>query len=114
MKRFMISFNNGDMKFDPSELDAVAADAHAVLRDAKAAGVWLFGGGFWGDESSTVNERGEVRSGPITHSEVRLGGFCVVEVATEEEAFVWAARNAKACRCDQEVREMIYDPESTN
>jgi hypothetical protein len=114
MKRFMISFNNGDMKFDPSELDAVAADAHAVLRDAKEAGVWLFGGGFWGDASSTVNELGEVRPGPIAPSDVRLGGFCVIEVATAEEAYHWAARNAKACRCDQEVREMMYDPESTN
>ena len=114
MKRFMISFNNGDMKFDPSELDQVAEDAHAVLRDAKAAGVWLFGGGFWGDVSVVVNAEGEVRAGPLAPSDVRLGGFCVVEVETDAEAYVWAARNAKACRCDQEVRELMYDPESTN
>jgi hypothetical protein len=29
-----------------------------------------------------------------------------------EEAIAWAARIAKACRCDQEVRVFGFDPES--
>jgi hypothetical protein len=31
---------------------------------------------------------------------------------SREEALVWAARLAKACRCTQEVRESMFDPES--
>ena len=33
-----------------------------------------------------------------------------VDVATREEALLWAAKTAKACRCAQEVRELMPDP----
>jgi hypothetical protein len=33
-------------------------------------------------------------------------------VASREEGLMWAARIADACRCAQEVREIMYDPES--
>lgn len=114
MRRFIISFNDGDMKFPMEELPQVAEDSHAVVREAKAAGVWIFGGGFFEDKPVVVNEVGLVRQGPIQPSEVRLGGFSVIEVESEQDAYFWAAKIAKGCRCDQEVREMIYDPESTN
>lgn len=114
MRRYMISFNDGDMKFPMAELPQVAEESHAVVREAKAAGVWIFGGGFFSDVPVVVNENGDVRPGPITPSEVRLGGFSVLEVENDEQAYYWAAKIAKSCRCDQEVREMIYDPESTN
>lgn len=114
MRRFIISFNDGDMKFPMSELPQVAEDSHRVVREAKAAGVWIFGGGFHEDKPVVVDAAGAVRPGPIAASEVRLGGFSVIEVATEEDAYFWAAKIAKSCRCDQEVREMIFDPESTN
>ena len=114
MRRFIISFNDGDMKFPLEELPQVADDSHAVVREAKAAGVWIFGGGFFEDRPVVVNESGLVRQGPIRASEVRLGGFSVIEVESEQDAYFWAAKIAKSCRCDQEVREMIYDPESTN
>ena len=114
MKRFIIMFNDGDMQVADHEWEQVADESHAVVREIKAAGAWLFGGGFFEDSPVVVNENGIVRTGPITPSEVRLGGFSVIEVATAEEAYRWAAKIAKSCRCDQEVREMIYDPESTN
>lgn len=102
------------MKFPASELPRVAEESHAVVREAKAAGVWLFGGGFFDDHPSVVDEYGIITPGPLQQSDVRLGGFSVLEVADEAEAFAWAAKIAKSCRCPQEVREMIYDPESTN
>jgi hypothetical protein len=40
-----------------------------------------------------------------------VGGFSVVEVASREEALAWAAKIAVACRCGQEVRELMPDPE---
>jgi hypothetical protein len=114
MRRFIISFNKGDMKFPESELPQVAEDSHAVVREAKAAGVWIFGGGFFEDRPSVVDENGNVNPGPLKHSDVRLGGFSVLDVDSEKEAHFWAAKIAKSCRCPQEVREMIYDSESTN
>jgi len=38
----------------------------------------------------------------------------VLDCESDEVAYSWAAKIAKSCRCPQEVREMIYDPESTN
>ena len=87
MRRFIISFNDGDMKFPASELPQVAEESHAVVREAKTAGVWLFGGGFFEDRPTVVDENGGVTPGPLQHSDVRLGGFSVIDVENEEQAF---------------------------
>jgi len=34
----------------------------------------------------------------------------VVDVPSREDALAWAAKNAGACRCAQEVREFMPDP----
>jgi hypothetical protein len=39
-----------------------------------------------------------------------VGGFSVVDVPAREEALAWAAKIAVACRCAQEVREIMPDP----
>ena len=61
-----------------------------------------------------VTEDGTVAPGPITPSDVVMGGFSVVEVSDADEAYAWAAKIARSCRCPQEVREFIDDPESVN
>jgi hypothetical protein len=40
------------------------------------------------------------------------GGFMVIETDSRADAVNWAARTAAACRCPQELREFMYDPES--
>ena len=40
------------------------------------------------------------------------GGFAVFELPNREAAVIWASRLAAACRCDQELREFMYDPAS--
>ena len=114
MPRFIISFNDGDMQVADNEWQQVADDSHAVVREAKAAGVWIFGGGFHTYEPVVVSEDGSVRPGPIKVSDVVLGGFSVIEVASANEAYYWASKIANSCRCPQEVREFIDDPESVN
>ena len=111
MPRYLISFNDGDMDFPASELGAVGAAAHAVMRDAMDAGVWIVGGGFQGFNPSVVDADGNVTAGPLAESPVHIGGFTVLEVANRDEAMMWAARIAKACRCPQEVREVMTDTE---
>lgn len=114
MPRYIISFNDGDMKVADDEWEQVSHDSHEVVREAKAAGVWIFGGGFHTYQPVTVTESGVVSPGPITPSDVVLGGFSVIEVESAEQAYFWAQKIAKGCRCPQEVREFIDDPESVN
>lgn len=41
-----------------------------------------------------------------------IGGFSIINVTSHEEALGWAAKIAAACRCVQEVQEIMYDPDS--
>ena len=36
-------------------------------------------------------------------------GITIIDVATRDEAVMWAAKIAAACRCPQELREFFYD-----
>ncbi len=110
MTRYLISFDDGAMTFPEEELPEVAKAAHEVVQEAKHAGVWVFGGGIKGHEVSVVATDGSVTDGPYPESKEHLGGFAVVDVPSREEALEWAARIALACRCAQEVRELLPDP----
>ena len=114
MPHFLISFNDGDMNFPESDLPEVARAAHQVMNDAINAGVWIFGGGFEGYETHVVTSDGSVHQKPLAVSDVHLGGFSIINVATKEEADVWAAKFAVACRCPQEVRQIMDDPEQVS
>ena len=113
MTRYLISFDDGAMDHIPdADMPEVGEAAHAVLRDAKAAAVWIFGGGLLRQQATIVGTDGAVVDGPFPETKAVVGGFCIVEVPTRDEAHAWAARFASACRCAQEVREIMYDPES--
>ncbi|MET0771930.1 MAG: YciI family protein [Candidatus Limnocylindrales bacterium] len=113
MTRYLISFPEGAMTFPDEDLPDVAEESHAVVREAKAAGVWVFGAGLFDhDEASTVATDGTVSSGPYPGTTSYIGGFSIIDVPSREDAEAWAAKIAVACRCSQEVRELMYDPES--
>ena len=113
MTRYLISFPEGAMTFPDEDLPDVAASSHAVVREAKAAGVWVFGGGLLDhEEATTVDTDGTVSDGPYPGTTSYVGGFSIVDVPSRDEAVAWAARIAVACRCAQEVRELMDDPES--
>ena len=106
MTRYLISFDDGAMTFPEEELPDVAEAAHAVVREAVGAGVWVFGGGLRShEEVSVVSTDGTVTDGPYPESKAYIGGFSVVDVASRDDALRWAAKIAAACRCAQEVRE---------
>lgn len=113
MPRYLISFDDGSMDHIPeADLPAVGEAARAVVREAKAAGVWIFGGGLLRQQASIVATDGAVTGGPVPETKAVVGGFSIIEVPTREEALAWAARFAAACRCAQELREIMFDPES--
>src|SRR5262245_28080008 len=87
--------------------------AHAVIREAKDAGVYVFGGGINEDVAPLmVAADGTVTNETYPQTKEFDGGFCVLELPSREAAVQWAAKIAKACRCSQELREFGYDPES--
>jgi hypothetical protein len=93
--------------------EAVGRDAHAVIEEAKAAGVYVFGGGI--DEAVPpvlVSADGTFAAGRYSWAPPLNGGFTVLELPSREEAIGWAARIAKACRCQQELRVFGFDPAS--
>lgn len=111
MTRYLLSFDEGAMTFTEEELPAVSEAAHAVLEEAKDAGVWVSGGGLTEYEQvSVVAVDGTVTDGPIPEKNAYLGGFSIVDVPSREKALEWAAKFAVACRCAQEVREIMHDP----
>ncbi|WP_426703065.1 YciI family protein [Rhodanobacter sp. Col0626] len=112
-QRYLISFDDGSMDHIREEdWPWVGEAAHKVLREAKAAGVWIFGCGIERQQSTIVATDGTVTTGPVQETKAVIGGFSIIEVSSREDAHVWAARIAAACRCAQEVREIMFDPES--
>ncbi len=112
MTRYLISFDDGAMDHIPAEeLPAVGKAAHAVMQEAVDAGVWVFGGGLESQRASVVAADGTATDGPYPETKEVVGGFAVVDVPSREEALAWAAKIAAACRCAQEVRELLPDPE---
>lgn len=112
MTKYLISFPSEAMVVSDEEFPAVVASSHAAIAEAKAAGVYVFGGGI--DEAVDpvlVAADGSTSSMIYPGSELR-GGFTVLELPTRDDAIAWAAKLAAACRCSQEVREFGYDPES--
>jgi len=108
MTRYLVSFEAHAMDHIPDEdMPAVAKASHEVVQEAKDAGVWVFGGGLENQEASVVATDGTVTDGSYPEA---IGGFCVVDVSSREEALKWAAKIADACRCAQEVREFMPDP----
>ena len=112
MTRYLISFDDGTMIFPEEDMPAVGEAAHRVVREAKDAGVWIFGGGLLSQSASIVATDGTVTNGPYPETKAVIGGFSIIDVPSREEALAWAAKIAVACRCAQEVREIMYDPDS--
>lgn len=113
MPRYLISFDSGSMDHIPDEdWPAVGEASHEVVRDAKEAGVWIFGGGIERQQATIVATDGTATDGPVPETKAVVGGFSIIEVPSREEAVAWAARIADSCRCAQEVREIMFDPES--
>lgn len=113
MTKYLISFPSFAMDVADDEWDIVSAESHAVIEEAKAAGVYVFGGGIAEDvEPIVVTGDRTVTEGTYPDVKVPNGGYTVLELPSREAAVEWAAKIAVACRCPQEVRQFMYDPAS--
>ena len=113
MTKYLVSFPGPAMNVPSKDMAAVGDAAHAVIREAKAAGVYVFGGGINEDIAPLmVAADASVTSETYPQTKELNGGFCVLELPSREAAVKWASKIAQACRCSQELREFQYDPES--
>lgn len=107
MTRYLISFNYGDMVVAAADLPAVSEAAHAVVREAQAAGVLVFAGGVLEPQATTRVARDGTAAAADASRREFIAGLTIVDVASREEALRWAAKIAASCRCAQEVREFM-------
>jgi hypothetical protein len=110
MTRYLISFDDGWMNIPAEDLPAVGEAAHKVVFAAMDAGVWVYGGGLESQRASIVDTDGTITDGPYPETKEVIGGFVVLNLPSREAAHEWAAKFAAACRCRQEVREILPDP----
>lgn len=112
MTKYLISFPSEALLVTSEDFERASTDSRAVIEDAKAAGVYVFGGGL-NEATPPVRVGVDGTVDPELYPGSRLtGGFTVLELPTREDALHWAGRIAKACGCAQELREFMYDPAS--
>lgn len=112
MTKYLISFPSEAMVISEEDFPVVAANARAVVEEAKAAGVYVFAGGI-NEQADPVMVSSDGSVSAETYKGSRLkGGFTILELPTREDAVAWAKKMAVACRCAQELREFMYDPAS--
>ena len=111
--KYLISFPAKAMEVPARDLAAVGEAAREVIREAKAAGVYVFGGGIDTDVAPLlVASDGTVTDETYAQTKEFDGGFCILQLPSRDAALLWAAKLARACRCSQELREFGYDTES--
>lgn len=113
MTKYLISFPGEAMVIPEGEFEAVVEASHAVIEEAKAAGVYVFGGGIDEDVAPVlVAADGTATEGTYPGHEAPNGGYTVLELPSREAALEWAAKLAAACRCSQVLRQFGHDPAS--
>lgn len=111
MTMYLISFPSEALVLNAEELPVVAEQAHAVIREAKDAGVLVFAGGIE-ERTDPVMVSSEGVVSPETYPGVKYtGGFTVLDLPSREDAVAWARKLSVACGCSQELREFAHDPE---
>jgi hypothetical protein len=87
MPRYLVSFDDGSMDhISETDLPSLGEAAHAVVREAKAAGVWIFGGGVQHQQSTIVDADCGMTFGPVPEIKAVVGGFSIIEARKHNEA----------------------------
>lgn len=109
MTQYLIYFNQQWVGDHPTEWFLSRVEpSMAVIDEMKAAGVLVFAGGL--EEvpalasADATSGTPVVTDGPYTETAEVLGGFTVIDVATDEEARMWTGRIAEGCGWPQELR----------
>jgi hypothetical protein len=110
MTHYLLYFNQQWVGDHPEEwFRGRGPRAMAVVNEMAEAGVYVFAGGLEEEDGPiySAEPTGDdvlITDGPYVETKEWLGGFAVVDVASDEEAKMWAGKIAKACGWAHEVR----------
>jgi len=114
--QYMVAIHHPDDFQAFSESEQTGRDIDALNNEMNAAGVIRFVGGMRpvaGAKSVRVREgKPIVSDGPYLETKEHIGGFWVLEVASEAEAVEWGKKAAIACRAPVEVRGFFSEAEA--
>ncbi len=109
MKQYLLSIQQPDgPPPDVVDLDEVMRDVDELIRDMKAAGVWVFNGGLHPPSTATVvrvtDDQVLMTDGPYTEGKEHVGGVVIVKVPDLDAALEWGRETARATTLPIEVR----------
>ena len=113
--QFLVAIHLPD-DYGPSKEDAsVIKDISDLNEEMIAKGVRVFVGGLQtATRAKTIRARNNggmvVTDGPFVEAKEHVGGFWVLECASEEEAVEWGKKATVACRAPVEVRQFMQVP----
>src|SRR2546422_9132754 len=107
MTKYLISFPGPAMDIPNDDLAAVAEAAHAVIREAKDAGVYVFGGGINEDVAPLmVAPDGAVTNEAYPQTKEFDGGFCNLAIPSRLASVQLDATYVNDLLCNKELREL--------
>ncbi|WP_127794457.1 YciI family protein [Agromyces sp. LHK192] len=99
---------------DPEAIAAVIEAVGAFNQSIKDAGAWVYAGGLYPPSTAknvdATSGETVVRNEPFVVAESYLGGFWLIDVATEGEAIDWAAKASAVVQSPVEVRALQEPP----
>jgi len=109
MTQYLLSIYQPDTGTPPPEVLAqVMRDVDALIRETKAAGVWVFNGGLHPPSTATVVQLKDgdmlTTDGPFAEGKEHIGGFVIIKVPDLDVALEWARKTARVIALPIEVR----------
>ena len=97
MKYLLLMYaNKEESPSAPEQLQAIAADWYAFMKEAKAAGVLLDNNGLDPEGTATTirvrQGKTLITDGPFAETHEQLGGYSVVKCDNLDEAIHWAEK----------------------
>ncbi|CAM3585866.1 YciI family protein [Nocardioides marinus] len=99
----------------PEDAETAMAAAGAFIDELMSSGAFVFAGGLQPPSTAvTVDHTGPTlqrTDGPFVEAPEYLGGFWVIDAATQDDAIEWAAKASKALTSRVEVRALQEAPD---
>ncbi|WP_434614157.1 YciI family protein [Arthrobacter sp. A5] len=109
MTQYLLSMYQPDGEIPPPDfLEKVMQDIDVLNQEIKDAGAWVFTGGLYPANTSTVLrlQDGEVLTtdGPFAEGKEHLGGFWIITASDLDAALEWGRRATRVTGLPTEVR----------
>jgi hypothetical protein len=113
MKQYLLTicYPAGSTQPEPEKLEKIMADVMALNAEMQAAGAWVFAGGLYPANTSTVlrHQGGDIvtTDGPFIESKEQIGGITILRAPDLDAALGWARKLARATTTPVEARPFV-------